>query len=44
MVDGATKHLGLFEIEREAAEAYNASAAEFYKEFARLNDFDDCDL
>ena len=44
MVDGTTKCLGAFEIEREAAEAYNASAAEFYKEFARLNEFDDCDL
>jgi hypothetical protein len=44
MVDGTAKCLGAFEIERGAAEAYNASAAEFYKEFARLNEFDDCDL
>ena len=41
MVDGATKHLGLFENEREAAEAYNVAAVEFYKEFARLNIFED---
>ncbi|MBJ7429621.1 MAG: HNH endonuclease [Bacteroidia bacterium] len=33
-------HLGLFECEREAAEAYNAAAVKFHKEFARLNDLD----
>ena len=35
------KGLGLFEDEREAAEVYNAAALVHYKEFARLNKFDD---
>ncbi len=33
--------LGRFETEREAAESYNAAAVEHYKEFAKLNIFDD---
>ena len=33
-------HLGTFEIEREAGEAYNAAAIEHYGEFAKLNIFD----
>ena len=40
-VDGICKNMGLFKIEREAAEAYNAAALEHYKEFARLNTFND---
>jgi hypothetical protein len=39
-VAGVNKNMGLFNIEREAAEAYNAAAVEFYKEFAKLNDLD----
>ena len=38
-IHGVRTHLGLFKIEREAAEAYNAAAVEYYKEFARLNTF-----
>ena len=33
-------HLGFFECEREAAEAYNAAAVLHYKEFAKLNTLD----
>ena len=40
-VEGVYKNMGLFKIEREAAEAYNAAAVQFYKKFARLNEFDD---
>ena len=40
-IHGKPKHLGLFANEKEAAEAYNTSAVEFYKEFARLNIFED---
>ena len=40
-INGKAKHLGLFAIEREAAEAYNTAAREHYKEFARLNIFND---
>ena len=40
-VAGVNKNLGLFEIERDAAEVYNAAAVKFYKEFARLNIFED---
>ena len=40
-VDGVYKNMGLFKVEREAAETYNASAIQFYKKFARLNEFDD---
>ena len=39
-VDGVYKNMGLFEIEKEAAAAYNAAAVEFYKKFARLNELD----
>ncbi len=35
------KHLGYFTSEREAAEAYNAAAVLYFKEFARVNKFDD---
>ena len=35
------KNLGVFTNEREAAEAYNAAAVQFHKEFAKLNEFDD---
>ena len=35
------KNLGYFATEREAAKAYNTSALVHYKEFARLNEFDD---
>ena len=40
-INGKSKHVGLFASEREAAEAYNAAAIDYYKEFARLNVFDD---
>ena len=40
-VNGKTQHVGCFDIEREAAAAYNVAAIEHYKEFARLNIFDD---
>ncbi len=40
-VAGVNKNLGLFKIEREAAEVYNAAAVKFYKEFARVNEFSD---
>ena len=34
-------HLGLFGCEREAGEAYNKAALEYYKKFAKLNIFED---
>jgi hypothetical protein len=40
-ITGKDKYLGYFTSEREAAEAYNAAAVEHYKEFARLNEFED---
>ena len=40
-VGGVNKNMGLFKIEREAAEVYNAAAVKFYKEFAKVNVFDD---
>ncbi len=40
-LNGKAKHLGVFANEREAAESYNAAALEHYKEFARLNTFND---
>ena len=40
-MNGKQKHLGFFEDEREAGEAYNTAAREFYKEFAKLNTFND---
>ncbi|MBJ7429619.1 MAG: hypothetical protein JHD28_11805 [Bacteroidia bacterium] len=39
-INGKETTLGLFENEREAAEAYNAAAVEFYKEYAKLNELD----
>ena len=39
-IDGKHTHLGVFKIEREAAEAYNAAALEHYKEYAKLNMLD----
>ena len=41
LLNGVNKSLGYFKIEREAAEAYNTAAVEFYKEFARVNIFED---
>ena len=41
MVDGTTKCLGAFKNEREAAKVYNAAAVEHYKQFAKLNVFED---
>ena len=41
MVDGKVKYLGLYNDEREAAEVYNKAALEHYKEFAKLNVFED---
>ena len=41
MVDRKRKHLGYFESEREAGEAYNRAAVDLHKEFARLNIFED---
>ena len=38
---GKQKHLGLFASEREAAEAYNAAAAEHHGEYAKLNEIKD---
>jgi hypothetical protein len=40
-VNSKLQHLGIFTNERDAAEAYNAAAVEFYKEFAKLNEFND---
>ena len=34
---GSSQHLGYFTSEREAAEAYNTSASELHKEYAKLN-------
>ena len=39
--NGVNKSLGYYKIEREAAEAYNAAAVKFYKNFARVNVFED---
>ena len=41
MIEKRNRHLGLFQCEKEAAAAYNAAAIEHYKEFARLNVFED---
>ena len=41
VLDGKSIHLGLYTNEREAAEAYNAAALKHYKEFAKLNVFED---
>jgi hypothetical protein len=39
-LNGKSKHLGVFTDEREAAEAYNATAIEHYGVFAKLNELD----
>ena len=39
--NGKVRHLGYFETEREAAEAYNTAATEHFKEYAKLNEFID---
>ena len=39
-VAGVYKNMGLFEIEEEAAVAYNNAAVKFFKTFARLNEVD----
>ena len=41
MIEGRNRHLGFFQYEREAAESYNATAVEHYKESAKLNEFED---
>ncbi len=40
-INGSNKLLGYYATEREAAEVYNAAAIGFYKEFARVNIFED---
>ena len=40
-IEGLRKHLGYFDSEKEAAAAYNASATELFKNFARLNEIVD---
>ena len=40
-ISGKETYLGYFTSEREAAEAYNAAAAEHYGEFAKLNEIED---
>ena len=40
-INGANKNLGSYTTEREAAEVYNAAAVKFYKNFAKLNVFED---
>jgi hypothetical protein len=40
-VNQKLQHLGVFVNEREAAQAYNAAAVLHYKEFAKLNVFED---
>lgn len=37
MLDGKCKHLGYFEVEIEAAKAYNFAAKTYFKEFASIN-------
>ena len=41
VIKGKTTLLGYFDSEREAGEAYNAAARELFKEFAKLNKFED---
>ena len=40
-IDGRRKNLGEFTDEKEAAEVFNTAAAEFYKEFRKINVFSD---
>ncbi len=37
-IDGKLKHLGLFENEEDAAQAYNEAAKQYFQEYAKLND------
>ena len=40
-IDGKRKHLGYFSDEKQAAAVFNKAAAEFYKEFRKINVFED---
>ncbi len=40
-IEGKRKNLGFFTDEKEAAEVFNKAAAEFYKEFRKINVFSD---
>ena len=40
-IDGRRKNLGYFTDEKEAAAVFNKAAAEFYKEFRKINVFED---
>ena len=40
-ISGKDKYLGYFTSEREAAETYNAAALEHFKEYAKVNKFED---
>ena len=40
-IDGRRKNLGCFTDEKQAAEVFNTAAAEFYKEFRKINVFGD---
>ncbi len=42
-IDGKRKNLGYFTDEKEAAEVFNKAAAEFYKEFRKINVFNELD-
>jgi hypothetical protein len=41
LLPGKPLHLGCFTNEREAAESYNIAAVKYYKQFAKLNVFED---
>jgi hypothetical protein len=42
-IEGKRKNLGFFTDEKQAAEVFNKAAAEFYKEFRKINVFNDLD-
>ena len=42
-VEGEQKHLGTFEGERDAAQAYNSVAKKIFGDFALLNNIEECD-
>ena len=42
-IEGGRKNLGYFTNEKEAAEVFNKAAAEFYKEFRKINTFNELD-